>query len=369
MVEKGRTRTNRLRGTGSLRLRGRIWWIRYWVRGGQVQESSGSPERLVAERLLQRRLVALEDGQDVRPQVEKTRFDDLLQLIRDDYLVNGRRSAERLETSIKHLKEEFAGFKAINITADRVNSYKSARLKAGAAPASINAELAALRRMFNLALEAERVFKVPKIKALSVQNARQGFFEEADLKRVLTHLPPRIRPIATFAFRSGWRLREVTGLRWEDVDLESGTVRLEARRSKNGEGRVLPIREVPELIELLEARRLATRKLELRTGQIIPWVFSYGEGVRGRRPGEQIRRFHGVWNKACAAAGCPGKLFHDLRRSAVRNLERAGVPRSTAMRVTGHRTEDVYRRYAIVSEADMAECFVSASMGQVQGLN
>jgi integrase len=56
------------------------------------------------------------------------------------------------------------------------------------------------------------------------------------------------------------------------------------------------------------------------------------------------------WISACEAAGYPGKLIHDFRRTAVRNLERAGVPRSTAMQMVGHKTEAIYRRYAIVDE-------------------
>ena len=68
-----------------------------------------------------------------------------------------------------------------------------------------------------------------------------------------------------------------------------------------------------------------------------------------------IRDFRKVWKNACAAAGVPGRIPHDLRRTAVRNLERAGVPRSVAMQLTGHKTESVYRRYAIVSESDLAE--------------
>jgi integrase len=50
-----------------------------------------------------------------------------------------------------------------------------------------------------------------------------------------------------------------------------------------------------------------------------------------------------------------GRLFHDFRRTAVRNLERAGVSRSAAMKMTGHKTETVYSRYAIISESDLQE--------------
>ena len=79
----------------------------------------------------------------------------------------------------------------------------------------------------------------------------------------------------------------------------------------------------------------------------MPFVF--------HRNGRQIARIETSWENACRAAGCEGRLFHDLRRTAVRNFERAGVPRSVAMKITGHRTEAVYRRYAIVNEADVAE--------------
>ena len=68
-----------------------------------------------------------------------------------------------------------------------------------------------------------------------------------------------------------------------------------------------------------------------------------------------MHHFRRAWTNACRDAGVEGRLFHDLRRTAVRNLERGGVARSVAMKLTGHRTEEVYRRYAIVSEADLRE--------------
>jgi integrase len=79
-------------------------------------------------------------------------------------------------------------------------------------------------------------------------------------------------------------------------------------------------------------------------GTITPYVFHYPDGAR-------IRDIRKQWEKACEVAGYPGKLLHDMRRSAVRTLERSGVPRSTAMAMVGHKTESIYKRYAIVDDA------------------
>ncbi len=150
-----------------------------------------------------------------------------------------------------------------------------------------------------------------------------------------------------FAALTGWRKREVTGLRWAHVDFDAGTVHLEATRSKNSEGRTFPFRALPPLQELLEDQRARTRAVERATGQLVPWVF--------HRDGEPIRSMRGAWDGACSRVGLDGAWFHDLRRTAVRNLERAGVPRSVAMKLTGHKTEAVYRRYAIADEVALAE--------------
>lgn len=175
------------------------------------------------------------------------------------------------------------------------------------------------------------------------------------------YLSPDLRPVAEFAYLTGWRKSEVLGLEWPRVDFTAGTVRLEPDTTKNDEGRVFPFAVLPPLADLLRRQREHTTAVERATGRIIPCVF--------HRDGRPILDFRGAWERAVIAAGFvrvvrmdeqtevqkPTKLFHDLRRTAVRNLERAGVPRSVAMKLTGHKTEAVYRRYAIVAEADLAE--------------
>jgi integrase len=122
-------------------------------------------------------------------------------------------------------------------------------------------------------------------------------------------------------------------------------LRLEPGETKNQEGRLFPL--TPELRDILSAQLERTRHLELATGQVIPWLF--------HRNGKQIKDFRTSWQNACLRASLAGRIPHDFRRTAVRNLERAGVPRSAAMKMTGHKTEAVYRRYAIVDEAMLKE--------------
>lgn len=137
------------------------------------------------------------------------------------------------------------------------------------------------------------------------------------------------------------------GLTWAGVDFSAGVVRLEPGTTKNDEGREFPFAVYPQLAGLLRAQRERTSSVERTSGRIIPWVF--------HRNGKPIHSYRGAWKAACDAAGLHGRLVHDLRRTAVRNLERAGVSRSVAMKLTGHKTEAVYRRYAVVSAADLSE--------------
>jgi integrase len=172
--------------------------------------------------------------------------------------------------------------------------------------------------------------------------------------------------VVALGYTFGWRIRsEVLTLQRRHVDLKTGTLRLDAGSTKTGDGRVVYL--TPEVRQLL-AEQLARvdslgRELARKRGVehvMLPSVFPH---LTGPHRGEQIEEFRKAWRKACRASGLPGLLVHDLRRSAVRNLERAGVSRSTAMKITGHKTESVYRRYAIVSDADLQEAARRISVG------
>jgi integrase len=222
----------------------------------------------------------------------------------------------------------------------------------------VNYEVAVLRRGFRLARKARKVAELPEFDMLAVDNARKGFFERDQYEAVVRHLPEFLKPVAMAAYITGWRTQsELLTRQWRHVDFVNGWIRLEPGETKNGEGREFPF--TPELRLVLEAQRDRVRELERKTGQIIPWVFVHFASREGRfAAGSLIKNFRTAWKNACCAAGIPGRLVHDFRRTAVRNLERAGVPRSAAMKMTGHKTEAVYRRYAIVDGGMLKEAAV-----------
>ncbi|MEO7136681.1 MAG: site-specific integrase [Gemmatimonadales bacterium] len=300
-------------------------------------------------KLLRRRLEEMGAGRLIGPEAEKVTLDDLQALVVTDYEMNGRRSLQRVRSAWKHLTTVFgADARALDLTTDRLQRYVVDRRLEGAALATIQQEMAALKRGFSLAIRSGRLVHRPAFPILRIANARIGFFEEGDFRALCGHLPDYLVPMVTFAYLTGWRVAsEVQRLTWDRVDFTAQTVRLEQRTTKNGEARVFPFGTFPALAALLKEQRARTSLLVSATGEPIRWVF--------HRHGAQIKDFRAAWKTACASAGLASRIPHDLRRTAVRNLERAGVSRSVAMQLTGHKTEAVYRRYAIVAEADLRE--------------
>jgi integrase len=320
------------------------WWLQYSVRGKRYRESSGSTNRADAVKLLKRRIGEAAEGRPIGHDIEKTTFEDLARILLDDYKANGRQSTRRAKSATQNLRRFFADSRAMDITEDRLNAYVVFRQEEKAANATINRELAALKRAFRLA--GKKVGMPPRFRMLRENNARKGFFEPEQFKAVLQHLPEHLKPVFEVAYITGWRVSsELLTRRWQHVDLAADWLRLDPGESKNSEGRMFPL--TPELRDVLSQQLERTRQLEKAKGCVIPWVF--------HRNGNPIKDYYGGWDEACRLAGLPDRIAHDLRRTAVRNLERAGVPRSSSMKMTGHKTESVYRRYAIVDEAMLRE--------------
>jgi integrase len=324
-----------------------IWWIQYSARGKRIRESCGSTRESDGVRLLKKRHADAADGKVIIPRMDRTTLSDLLEILEGDYRVNGNRSLDRAQQAGAHLRAFFRDdCRAVNIGTAEITRYKTARLDHGAAPATVNYELSMLRRAFRLAKADGKVANRLEYKPLKVNNVRKGFFESDQFRAVLVHLSEPLKPVATAAYITGWRKRELLTRQWRHVDINAGWLRLEPGETKNGEGREFPF--TPQLRMVLERQREYVSAIERRTSQIVPHVFCWPDG-------SPIKDFRGAWKKACAAAGVSGRLVHDFRRTAVRNLERAGVPRSAAMKLTGHRSESVYRRYAIVESGMLQE--------------
>jgi integrase len=337
----------RRRPEGCVYRRRRTWWFKWTDVHGKVHyRSSGSRDRTVAENLLRDELKRKADGLTASPDPLRCLVDDLLGALENRYQVEGRRSLERLQDSITHLLRLFRGVPAAQVRGNDVLRYATLRMEEGAAAATVNRELAALRAAYRLGLDNDVIVAMPRIRLLPENNARKGFADAGQVEAICRNLQPAVADAVRFMFITGWRSRsEVLRLTWGQVDLPGGFVRLEPGTTKNNEGRNFPL--IPELRRLLERRQEHTRRCERAQGRIIPEVF--------HRYGRTIRSMRRAWMTACRKAGVPGLLLHDLRRSAVRNLERAGVSRSVAMKLTGHKTENVYRRYAIVAESDLRE--------------
>jgi integrase len=331
--EKGRAH----RGLGRVFKRGEVYRIAYCYRGKEYRESAHSTNEAKAIQFLKKRIGEIGRGRLVGPTEERVTFEELAaDFLRDRAIKWGEESALEAEDRLAHLRRFFGLDRALDITMPRIRAYIDARLKEGASPATVNRDLGVLGRMFSIAVEAGRLSTRPHMPRLQEAAPRQGFFEHSEYLAVREHLRPEYQDLLDFGYLSGWRRKELERLEWREVDREAGIIRLRPDRSKNGEGRKLalsaPLRDVIE-------RRWRSRALGC------PFVFHID--------GKPVGNWRKSWKSACKAAGLQGKLFHDLRRTVARNLTRAGVPETVAMKITGHKTRSVFDRYNITSEEDL----------------
>jgi len=360
----------------------RTWTIRWYRNGRPYEEATRFTRKGDAQRLLNLRNGDVAQGKPITPAQFRLTFDEAAQTVLDDFKANGKRSIAVVARRItKHLEPFFGGRRLADISGDHVLAYIAQRqadtivtrkartilhddgrredlpeITKSVSNAEINRELQVLKRCFSLALKHGKIFTKPDIPMLRESAPRSGFFDRTQVQTVCAHLPAPLRPLVTFCFITGWRMAsEAQPLEWHQVDLKAGTVSLRPGTTKNGQGRTFKF--TADLRTLLEAQRAAADAAQREHDCVVPWVFfrMTANGRGGPKHPKPIKRFNKAWRNACVAAGLPGRIPHDLRRSSIRTMVRAGISENVAMQLAGHRTPSVFRRYDITSDTDLSE--------------
>ena len=279
--------------------------------GKRHHESTRKRDKEEAQGVLSIKLGDIAKGVPVTAEIGKKTLAQGLQAVVDDLSINGRQSAKEVKRQIElHILTYFPKNRRMSeITTSQLSAFVKHRKDEGTASASCNGDLAIIRRAYKLARRAGELLSEPYYPMLSLNNARQGFFEQHELDAVLQHLPEWAQAPVEFAYITGWRVQsEVLPLTVAQVDMKAETVRLEVGTTKNKDGRTFMF--TPELRKLLKVQLAALEKLK-EAGTISPYVFHKPGGSR-------ITNLREAWETAREQAGYPAKLLHDLRRTAVR---------------------------------------------------
>jgi integrase len=335
------------RGSGTIRKRGKIWWVQISVAGRVIRQSSKSEKYEDAERLRNKLL-----GQKARGELGGPNAKATINTVLDHFFkVAAYRVEEKTLANYKwvvdaHIRPAFGKMRADRLTSDHLLDYRRKRQADGASPPTCNRELTHLRNALRTAANATppliSMSAIPRFVMESEQGrSRSGFLEDAAFDTVLAELPSYLVPLAEVGYNTGVRKGELLMIRWAQVDFQAKLIRLRSGETKVGDARTVPfLRDMERVLRQAKAERD-----EFWPG--CEWAFS--------RVGERIRGFKGAWKSAVARAGLPNLQFHDLRRSGARNLSRAGVPERIIMSITGHKTRSMFDRYNIVSETDLSD--------------
>lgn len=310
----------------------------YKVGGRWKNESTGLKIRRDAEKVLNHKMLLAALAQSPIPDSSNISWQDLRSLVIRDYNLRKRKSLDTLLYRLSHLDKFFSDVSALDL-ASRIGDYINIRLKK-VSHNTIERELAVVRRAFSLAKKERLVLRVPYIPHLEDQNVRFGFLHHHEYLDLMQALPEYLRGPVCLAYHTGMRQGEIFGLTWDKVDMIEEVIWIDATSSKNRTPRMVPIGK-----ELLKYLMVAGKRKRIGDAPSPVWLNRFGTG--------RIKDIRFSWKKAVKKIGKPDLLFHDLRRCGVRNLIRAGVPRSIAMAISGHKTESVFERYNIIEGEDI----------------
>ena len=328
-------------GSGTIYLRGRIWWVKIRVDGCPVYQSSKSTKKTDAIKLRDKLL-----GQRQRREVSGGSPDKvLISELLDDVLKSDIKPSTRYvwqKVVEKNVRPFFGKLRAQRLSTDHMEKYREKRTAEGRTDATVNRELSILRTAFHNGRKRTppKVNVVLYFPMVAETTVRKGFLSDERYTLLRDELPAELKALFVTAYITGMRRGELTSIQWPQVDFDAGFITLEKGETKNDDARSVPIVD-GDMRDLL----LAAKRDRDEQWPESPWVFN--------RRGEPIKDFRWAWDEACKRAGVPDLNFHDLRRTALRNMRRAGVPQVVRMRISGHKTDSMERRYNIVDSEDL----------------
>ena len=338
------------RGQGSLyKQKGsEVWWASFYNEGRRQRMSTGTTNRRLAEIFLRDKMAEVSQG-TYNEDSRKVTVSDLVKDKLTAAKLNGNDTVNDDETRWRlHLQPFFGKMLASKVTTPLLRKYIGTRFAAEKKPKNgqVNRELALLRAAMNQGYKSTPplVQRVPHFPMLKEDNKRMGFLTDAQYDALATECTKAgvwLRTVMEIGATYGWRKSEILGLQVRQIDLAAKCIRLDS--SKNGDGREVALTStlIPLLTACIDGK-----------AQNAP-VFTWQPGHR--LVGKPVKDMRDQWAACTKAAGVPGLYVHDLRRTGARNLRRAGIPESVVMKIGGWRTNEVFRRYAIVDSKDMAE--------------
>jgi integrase len=363
--KKARAKRRARRGRGSVWLptyklagdikprKSRFYWIRYTDESGRRHnEATNFSTKEGAEQVLTERLGRIDKGEFDLPTYRNVTLRNLTDAFRVQYVEKGRRTTAKLERSLARLEEFFgADRKVVGLTEADISAYRAHRLKQKRTQyPTVNRELAALKASFRLGLKQDKVRRVPDIVIQQEDSrAKDGEFSPEQLEKLLTELPGMLKPLATFISRTGMRIAEPLGMRWSEVNLDRGELRIPGRRTKNGDQKVLYLSGTP--LNVLKEQH----KLLKKAFPTCEYVFPNARGER-----LTYDQSHGPFLAACKRAkitfptpdGSRQPGWHDLRRTFARWARLKGVADETIMEIAGWKTHAMLLRYLGAAKPD-----------------
>jgi integrase len=350
----------RARGTGGLvKLRyrdkktdamveSRYWYLFFYHNGRRIRESSETESKMEAEKLLQRRMGEVGLGITPEQDVKHLRYEQMRDAMMTDFKnrdcgsLYTRKDGVTTIAGLEHLDSYFKNMRVTAITTDTLRAYIAHQKGKGYSDPSVRKQLVILRSMMNMARKDGklRLVDIPHFPMPKDSAPRQGFVEPAKFRELLAALPINLRPLIQFVYYTGCRLGAAQQITWSMVNKDCTEISLPGNIIKTGEPLLLPL-----------------------TGGLSDVSKTLKKMFRKEGPVFNSTNLRKCWNTACNQTGLgvydkktglyTGLMIHDLRRSAVRNLVRAGVSRKVAMAISGHKTEAIFERYNIINTRDL----------------